>query len=356
MPRTSTVGLRTAMKVTCCTVHWPHNVAPKQRPYARLRATTDAASVANNAVAGSVPELPGGFCIEAGAVQQLLEQHQCSIDTLLLMLLKPAAKLARPPISNYHVGAVGLAGSGNIYIGGNLEFPGAPLNQSVHAEQFLVANLLVHGEQRLDTLAISAAPCGHCRQFYSEMVCADSVRFLFGSHDSPEEPHEYSLSELLPARFGPLDLLEDVSAPLLLEPQDNRLKWAASAQRELLRAGRGDGALGRAAEAAFEAAQRSYAPYTRCPSGAAIVTRGGGIFTGSYVENAAYNPGLHPLQAAVVAAIIGGIGGYDEIEQVVVAELSKGLVCQEGVVSALARAASGKPDLPVTALHVEWAE
>jgi hypothetical protein len=45
----------------------------------------------------------------------------------------------------------------------------------VHAEQFLMANLVLHGEQSLQTLAISAAPCGHCRQFYSELACAVST-------------------------------------------------------------------------------------------------------------------------------------------------------------------------------------
>lgn len=71
-----------------------------------------------------------------------------------------------------HNSAIGLASSGCIYVGVNLEFPGMPLSQSVHAEQFLMANLLLHGEARLDTLAVSAAPCGHCRQFYSELACA----------------------------------------------------------------------------------------------------------------------------------------------------------------------------------------
>jgi len=49
-----------------------------------------------------------------------------------------------------------------------------PLSQSVHGEQLLMANLMLHGETELDTLAISAAPCGHCRQFYSELACAVS--------------------------------------------------------------------------------------------------------------------------------------------------------------------------------------
>lgn len=75
---------------------------------------------------------------------------------------------------------MGLAGSGDVYIGVNLEFPGCPLSQSVHGEQFLMANLLLHRERSLHTLAISAAPCGHCRQFYSELVCAVSGGRLAG--------------------------------------------------------------------------------------------------------------------------------------------------------------------------------
>ena len=56
-----------------------------------------------------------------------------------------------------------------------------------------------------------------------------------------------------------------------------------------------------------------YCPYTHCPSGAAIVTVDGGIFAGGYVESAAYNPGLPPFQAAVVAAIVGGMPSYDQV-------------------------------------------
>ena len=42
----------------------------------------------------------------------------------------------------------------------------------IHGEQCLVANALLHGERGLRKLAVSAAPCGHCRQFYSELCCA----------------------------------------------------------------------------------------------------------------------------------------------------------------------------------------
>ncbi|KIY93496.1 cytidine deaminase [Monoraphidium neglectum] len=217
-----------------------------------------------------------------------------------------------------------------------------------------MANLLLHGEPALDTLAISAAPCGHCRQFYSELACADSVRFLFGSHDGAHQ-EEYRLRDLLPDRFGPIDLLEPGSAPLLLEPQDNALEWGAAANRRLEERGAGDGVFARAAAAALEAARRSYSPYTRCPSGVALIARGGRVFHGGYTENAAHNPGLAPFQAAVAGAIIGGLGPYDEIEEVVVAELGTGLVQQASLAKVVARAATGNALLPVTVLHTEWA-
>lgn len=300
--------------------------------------------------------------------------------------------------------AVGLASSGAAYVGVNLEFAGAPLSQSVHGEQFLAANLLLHGERGLDTLAVSAAPCGHCRQFYSELVCAvsvplaylsaaserdrkrerdalrersprprnahetqntkhktrtdrhqDSVRFLFGAHGAAA-PEEYSLRQLLPARFGPLDLLdlENSPVPLLLEQQSNRLEWAPGALKALERRA-GDAAFQKAAAAALGAARGSYSPYTRCPSGVALVAAGGRVFAGGYVENAAHNPGLAPAQAAVVSAVVGAVGGYEEVEEAVVAELPKGLVQQFGVARAVLRAATGKRALPVTRLPVRWA-
>ena len=67
---------------------------------------------------------------------------------------------------------VGLGASGRLYVGVHLEFPCLPLHNSVHAEQFLVVNALQHGERELVKLAVSAAPCGHCRQFLSELCCA----------------------------------------------------------------------------------------------------------------------------------------------------------------------------------------
>lgn len=42
----------------------------------------------------------------------------------------------------------------------------------VHAEQFVMANAWAHRERGIKRLAVSAAPCGHCRQFYAELPSA----------------------------------------------------------------------------------------------------------------------------------------------------------------------------------------
>ena len=125
----------------------------------------------------------------------------------------------------------------------------------------------------------------------------ESVRFSF-------QGGNYSLGQLLPMRFKPADLLPDPATPLLLQPQDNRVQLTATA-RKLLKARAGDAAFERAAAEALAAAVGSYSPYSRCPSGLAIVTQAGGVYSGGYVESAAYNPSLPPLQTAIVAAVIG---------------------------------------------------
>jgi cytidine deaminase len=52
----------------------------------------------------------------------------------------------------------------------------------------------------------------------------------------------------------------------------------------------------------------------------ALKTRDGGIFTGSLAENAAFNPSMSPLEAAVVSLIISGGKSYGDIVDAVLVE------------------------------------
>lgn len=128
----------------------------------------------------------GRFVIPKEEVQASMRAQGLSLEEFLMSLIKPASREAKTPISGFHVGAVGLGGSGNVYVGVNVEFRKGPLNNSIHAEQFLLVNCLRSGETTVKALAVSEAPCGHCRQFMCELVCSDTMQLLFGKDMKPK--------------------------------------------------------------------------------------------------------------------------------------------------------------------------
>jgi cytidine deaminase len=165
----------------------------------------------------------------------------------------------------------------------------------------------------------------------------------------PRAPATYTLDQLLPAKFGPSDLMsEDQQFPLLLQPQDNGVELAperatppappctppmgyignnagsdgnGSCGGDVSPGGVNNssgsssrrGASAAAAQLAADWANRCYTPYTRSPSGAAIVTRDGRLYGGGYVESVAFNPSLSPFQAAWAAAVADGVRGFEEV-------------------------------------------
>jgi cytidine deaminase len=94
------------------------------------------------------------------------------------------------------------------------------------------------------------------------------------------------LSDLLPQPFGPQDL--DVEGGLL--------SWRGNLPALNLKRFSDDPLVIRA----LSAARRTYAPYTQNFAGCAFQTGDQQIFTGSYVENAAFNPSLSPLHSAFI--------------------------------------------------------
>jgi cytidine deaminase len=237
-----------------------------------------------------------GF-VPAAQAAELAGERGKSAEDLLLDFLETASGFAEPPISRFRVGAVALGKSGNLYLGANIEFLGEALTFDIHAEQAAAVNAWTHGEKGLSAIAVTAAPCGHCRQFLNELPGASSIRCLL-----PGRPARL-LSELLPDSFGPKDL--GVSSALM-EAQDHRLSLASPAPDPLV-------------AAALAAANMSYAPYTRAFSGVALSTARGRIFPGPYAENAAFNPSLPPLESALVGLRICG-GRYEEIRRAVLVE------------------------------------
>lgn len=220
----------------------------------------------------------------------------------MLERLEEAQSYSRPVLSGYRVGAVVRGTSGALYLGANLEFPGQSLSQTVHAEQAALSNAFMHDEPGIEALAVSAAPCGHCRQFLYELSEGRDIQILMPGL-AP-----IGLSDLLPQPFGPRDL-KITQRPLTrsnVVPQDVE---------------------GNPTQAARYAAAKAYAPYSNSPSGIAIRTRAGAVYRGSYIENSAFNPSLGPLQVALVAMALAN-EDFGNIAEVVLSEASNNSISQ----------------------------
>lgn len=244
--------------------------------------------------------------IPAAEVRRLAGAEIKDADALMVALLPLARTYARPPVSNYQVGAVVRGASGSLYVGANLEFPGQALGFSVHAEQSALSNAYGHDEKGVSSIAVTAAPCGHCRQFMIELAPRGEIQ-VWVAGKPPQ-----SLASLLPLAFGPEDLgLEHGAFPV--------------AEADLAAP---PGPADELTAAAFAAARKSWAPYTKAHSGAALLTKPGRISRGSYIENAAFNPSLPPLEAALAALILAG-GEAADISRTVLVERKGALISQK---------------------------
>lgn len=190
-------------------------------------------------------------------------------------LLTLASAYSVAPISGFHVGAIAVGATGKLYLGANMEFVGVPLSASLHAEQSAVLNAWYHGEQVVESLVVSAAPCGHCRQFLWELPHAGALRLLF-------ETHVADLATLLPNAFGD----ERSEGSSLLECPEYAFSALGAVDSELKKH-------------AVESACSGYAPYTEAPEGIALECADGRVFMGRTVESIAFNPTV----SAVVSAM-----------------------------------------------------
>jgi cytidine deaminase len=237
--------------------------------------------------------------------------------TQVRALLPEAAKFAKPPVSNFKVGAVCRGTTtGRLYLGANLEFRGEALSFTVHAEQSAVTNAWIHGEEGIDLLAVTAAPCGYCRQFLNELSTAATLSV------SISDDAAHTLSKLLPSSFGPKDL--GVTAALMSKANQ---QLTIDDEDEL-------------AQAALRAANMSYAPYSKSYAGVALRTNDGQMFSGPYAENAAFNPSMSPLQVALSALNMAG-GSFDAIAEAALVQTRSGI--HEGATRAVLASVTNAP-------------
>lgn len=244
----------------------------------------------------------------AAEVVHIKQDSGLNDNELAFALLPLAAACARPEISHFNVGAIARGVSGNLYFGANMEFIGSTMQQTVHAEQSAITHAWMRGEKALESITVNYTPCGHCRQFMNELNSGTRLHIHL-----PDMPSA-TLGDYLPNAFGPRDL--DIKI-LLLDEEDHHFALT------------GDNLT----QAAIAAANRSHSPYSQAPAGIALETQDGNIFAGSYAENAAFNPSLPPLQAALNILSLSGYE-YSEIKRAVLAERRNASLVQWPAISA----------------------
>jgi cytidine deaminase len=116
-------------------------------------------------------------------------------DQELLALAQSAAENAYAPYSNFHVGAAALLRDGRVITGVNVENAAYPLG--VCAERCALSRAAAEGARPgdVEAVAITASPCGGCRQWLAEFK-VDRVVFL-----NEGEVLTRSSAELLPDSF-----------------------------------------------------------------------------------------------------------------------------------------------------------
>ncbi len=224
-------------------------------------------------------------------------------DALALALLPIAACCAVATVSNFNVGAISRGVSGHWYFGANMEFEHTPLQQTVHAEQSAITHAWLNGEEKLDAITVNYTPCGHCRQFMNELNSGTAIRISLPGRAVS------TLGDYLPDAFGPADL--NITERLLTP-----INHGFPLQGEALQ------------QAAIDAANQSHAPYSRSFSGVALRSQSGKVFSGRYAENAAFNPSLPPLQAALIMMNMSN-EALNTVQQAVLVECENSTLSQQ---------------------------
>jgi cytidine deaminase len=269
----------------------------------------------------TIPQTGGMLSVEH--CRFVMDALNISAENLMERLLPMAKLYCATAISEFQVGAAAKARMSKnaedmaIFLGANIEFPAQALIQTIHAEQSAVINAWLQGARQIESIAVTAAPCGYCRQFLYELEGRQNLKIVLPDQVGGKTT-QHSLLEILPVAFGPPELGSATGLMAsttyrsdlnLRSPTDDPLVLEAKA-----------------------AAEKSYAPYSRNIAGCVIKTIDGKVYAGRYAENVAFNPSLTALQTAVIRMVMDQPGSKDGINRAVLVErptsISQRPVCE----------------------------
>lgn len=112
----------------------------------------------------------------------------------LMYAAKKAAEHSYHPYSGFSVGAALLGKSGKVYPGTNIE--NASFGATCCAERVALFGAIAAGEREFSAIAVTAMPCGICRQALSEFAPGLTVYV-----EENGAIREFTLGELFPHSF-----------------------------------------------------------------------------------------------------------------------------------------------------------
>ena len=132
-------------------------------------------------------------------------------DAELIRAAFKARSFAYTPYSHFKVGAALLGRSGKVYTGCNIE--NAAYTPTNCAERTAVFKAVSEGITEFDAIAVCGGPgeaepedfctpCGVCRQVMREFCRGDFTLVFYDG----EKTAEYTLDEMMPHSFTPMDL------------------------------------------------------------------------------------------------------------------------------------------------------
>ncbi len=247
-----------------------------------------------------------GGILPADDLARVMDRYGLAeVDDVMLLGLDAARTIACPSISGFRVGAIGLeAETGNLLLGGNVEFPKTHLGYTLHGETFILTRAFSRGTTIRRIALGEAHPCAHCRQYLSEFAPGPELELI--------DPlgHRLTLEQLYPWPFDSRYLGHSGISPGAgcfpgLAP---RADATSTVMDVLLAAGR-----------------RAHAPYSKCPGAVVLEMADGGLIAGTSIENVAFNPTMGPLLAAFIDLIAHGYS-FGDIVRATLGTVAEGAV------------------------------
>ena len=252
-----------------------------------------------------------GGMLSAERCRLLMNALNISAEDLMQRLLPVAKLYSATPISDFQIGAVAKARMPEdesgfaLFLGANIEFSAQALIQTIHAEQSAVINAWLRDAKRIDSIAVTAAPCGHCRQFLNELDGSRNLKVIMPDRTSGQTL-QHDLPDFLPQAFGPRDL-GSAAGLMTSSGQPPALHLKSSSKDPFVLE-------------ALAAAEKSHAPYSNNLAGCVIETASGKTHAGRYAENAAFNPSLSALHTAIIRMSMDPPGMQESIRRAILVE------------------------------------